>query len=257
MTTGIAEPVPAAPIEAPPAKNSFQRIAGVLFAPAETFRDIARKPDILVPLLFIIVITYVTIALTMPHMDWDAMVAQQEEVMRKQNPNLSDSDMERMARITRASTTVFMYAMPALLVAWYAIIAGVLLLACRLFGGEGGYKQAFSATLYAWMPLVLSAILGTVVVLARGGLIDPQAMQTLVKSNLGFLVEMKEQPVLFALLSALDIFTIWVLILLVIGFAALSRLSKTKVAAIVVSLWLVIVVIKLGITAVSAARMKA
>lgn len=257
MTTGIAEPSPAAPIELPPAKNSFQRIAGVLFAPAETFRDIARKPDILVPLLVIVIVTYVTIFLTMPRMDWDAVAAQQEEAMRKQNPNMTDADMERVARITKAGGTVMMYVMPALFIAWYAIIAGVLLLACRLFGGEGNYKQAFSATLYAWMPMLLAGILGTVVVLARGGLIDPQAMQTLVKSNPAFLVDIKEQPILFALLSSLDIFTIWLLILLVIGFAALSKLSKAKVAVIVVSLWLVTVVIKLGMAALGAARMKA
>ena len=257
MTTGIADPGPATPITEPPAKNSFQRIAGVLFAPAETFRDIARKPDILVPLLLILIVTYVTIALTVPRMDWDAVVAQQEEAMRKQNPNMSDADMERMAKITKAGGTVFSYVLPLLFVAWYAIMAGVLLLACRLFGGEGNYKQAFSATVYAWMPMLLAGILGTVVVLARGGLIDPQAMQTLVKSNPSFLVDIKEQPILFSLLSSFDIFTIWLLILLVIGFAALSKLSKAKVAAIVISLWLVTVVLKLGMAALGAARMKA
>jgi hypothetical protein len=256
MTTGIAEPA-AAPMSEPPAKNSFQRIAGVLFAPAETFRDIARKPDILVPLLLIIVVTYATIALTVPRMDWDAMIAQQEEVMRKQNPNMSNADMERVAKITRAGGTVMMYVMPLLFVAWYAIIAGVLLLACRLFGGEGNYQQAFSSTVYAWMPMLLAGIVGTIVVLARGGLINPQSMQTLVKSNPAFLVDIKEQPVLFSLLSSFDLFTIWFLILLVFGFAALSRLSKGKVAAIVISLWIVLVVIKLGMAALGAARMNA
>jgi hypothetical protein len=257
MTTGIAEPSAAAPVTDPPAKNSFQRIVGVLFAPAETFRDIARKPDILVPLLLIVIVTYVTVALTAPRMDWDAVVAQQEEAMRKQNPNMTDADMERVAKFTKAGGTVFAYTMPLFFIAWYAIVAGVLLLAVRLFGGEGTYKQAFSATLYAWMPMLLAGIVGTVVVLVRGGLIDPQAMQTLVKSNPAFLVDIKEQPILFSLLSSLDIFTIWYLILLVIGFAALSRLSKTKVAVIVISLWLVTVVIKVGMAALGAARMKA
>ena len=54
----------------PPAKNTFQRIAGVLFAPAETFKDIARKPDILVPLLILIVIGFIVTALIVPRMDF-------------------------------------------------------------------------------------------------------------------------------------------------------------------------------------------
>ena len=256
MTTGIAEPSPAAPVAAPPAKNSFQRLAGVLFAPADTFRDIARKPDILVPLLVIVIVTYATIFLTMPHMDWDAVAAQQEEAMRAQGRKMSEADMEQMAKISKAGGTIFMYVMPLLFIAWYAIVAGVLLLACRLFGGEGTYKQAFSATLYAWMPMVLAGILGTVVVMARGGLIDPATMQTLVKSNPAFLVDMKEQPILFSLLSSLDIFTIWMLVLMIIGFAALSRLSKAKVAVMVIALWLVTVVIKLGFAALGAAGAK-
>jgi hypothetical protein len=45
--------------------------------------------------------------------------------------------------------------------------------------------------------------------------------------------------------------------LLSIGFAHLSKFSKTKSAVIVVSLWLVTVVVKVGFAALGAARMKA
>ena len=59
-----------------------------------------------------------------------------------------------------------------------------------------------------------------------------------------------------AVLSSVDIFMIWTLILLVIGFSTLSRLSRAKSAAIVISLWLVTVVIKVGLAALGALRMK-
>lgn len=251
MTTGITEPYSTPPPEAPP-KNSFQRIAGVLFAPAETFRDIARRPDFLVPLLVILAVMYLSVVLTGNRIDWDAAIDQQVETIKKQRPEMAEADIRRQAEMGRAIGKVSIWFAPLLFVAGYAIVAGVLLLAVRLFGGEGTYKQAFSATLYAWMPVVLAAIIGTIVILARGGLIDPTTMQTLVKSNPGFLVDMKEQPILFAALSSLDLFGLWRLALLVFGFAALSKISRMKTAVIVISLWLALTLVKLGFAAFQA-----
>lgn len=240
------------PAPAPATKNSFARIAGVFFAPAETFADIARKPDILIPLLFLLVIGYATTMLTMRHVDFDAAFAQQAEQMKKQNPNLSDADIERFGRISKSMTKVTFYVLPVLMLAAYAVMALVLFGAFRLMGGEGTYKQSFSAFLYSWMPMVLLSIVTTIVLAARGGLVDPQAMATVVKSNPAFLVDLKEQPVLFGLLSSLDIFTVWTLVLLVFGFSATSKLSRAKSAAIVIALWVIMLVVKVGFTALGA-----
>lgn len=252
MTTTIESTQPA-PV---PAKNSFQRIAGVFFAPVETFADIARKPDILIPLLVILAIGYVSTFLVMPHLDWDAMLTQQQEMVKKQNPNVSDSDLAQMGKFTKAIGKAMGYIGPLLVIIGYLIIALVIWGACRLMGGQGDFKQAFSATLYAHFPRVVLSIIASVVIMARG-MVDPSTMATVVKSSPAFLVDMKEQPVLFTLLGSLEIFQIWTIILLIIGFAALSRLSKAKTAAIIISLWVVMLVVKIGFAALGAARMKA
>ena len=248
MTTGTSEPMTSAPPDAP-AKNSFQRIAGVLFAPAETFRDIARKPDFIIPLLLILIVGYIATFVVLPKMDWDAMAAQQAEQMKKQRPNMTEADVERGSAMVKSFGTVAAWIGPLLQLIWYLIVAGVLLLAFRLFGGEGTYGQAFSATLYAWMPMIIGAIVGTIVIALRPGMFDPNDAATLVKSSPAFLVDPKEQAALFAVLSSLDIFTIWTVILLIIGFSKLSRSSIGKSAGIVISLWVVIIVIKVGFAA--------
>lgn len=248
MTTAVAD-LPPAP-EAPK-QNVFARFAGVLFTPAETFAGIARRPDILAPLLLIVVVGYLTTAVIIPRVDFDSMMAMQAQTMRKQNPNISDADLERIERFATATTKVTMWISPLLGVLMYAAIAGILLLAFRMMGGEGTYKQAFSATLYGWAPLLLFGIIMTIVVLARGSF-DPTEAATMVKSNPAFLVDMKEQPILFSLLSAIDLFTIWTVILLTFGFAALSKMSRGKAAAIVVSLWVMFIIVKLGFAALGA-----
>jgi hypothetical protein len=250
--TAIDPTLPAAP--AP--KNSFARIAGVFFSPAETFADIARKPDILIPLIVILVIGYVTTFMVMPHLDWDAMITTQAEMVKKQNPNVSDADLAQMGRFTKAIAQVMGYIGPLLVLIGYLIIALVVWGACRLMGGQGDFKQAFSATLYAHFPRVILGIIASAVIMARG-MVDPQTMATVVKSSPAFLVDMKEQPVLFTVLASFEIFQIWTIILLIIGFAALTKLSKAKTAAIIVTLWLVALVVKVGFAALGAARMKA
>ena len=253
MTTDSAEtPPPVSPAE-PPAQNSFQRIAGVLFAPAETFRDIARRPDILTPLIVLVVISFIVTAMIIPRMDFEAAFREQ---MSSQNRNMSDADLERAAKMGSAFGKVMAWTGPIWGILIWVIIAGVLLMAHRLFGGEGNFKQAFSTVLYSWIPLTINGIVTGIVAVARGE-VDPTSMQTLVKSNPAFLVDMKENPIVFAALSSLDLFTIWTLILLIIGFSTLSRLSRAKSAVIVISLWLVTVVVKLGFAALGAARAKA
>jgi len=255
MTTDDLRESPPPSPPPPDQQNVFSRIAGVLFAPAETFAAIARRPGIIGPLLVILVVSLATTAVIIPRMDFESILAQQSEQMRKQNPNMSEEQMAQIEKFTRASGKVFGWISPLMMVAWYAIVAGALLLAFRLMGGEGTYKQAFSATLYAWMPLILFGIIMTIVVLARGTF-DPVTAQTLVKSNPAFLVDWKEQPVLYSLLASFDIFTIWTIVLLVFGFSALSKASRAKSAAIVITLWLAMILVKVGFAAMGAARMK-
>ncbi len=254
MTTD-AQQSPGAPLPDIKPKNVFERIAGALFAPAETFQDIARRPDILAPLLIILVVGYITTFMVIPKMDMSTITAQQIEQMRKQNPNMGEEQVAQMERFTAASGKVMGYVGPLLGAIWYAILAGILLLAFRLFGGEGTYKQALSATLYAWIPLVLFGVLLTIIVLARGTF-DPSTAATLVKSNPAFLVDMKEQPILFSLLTNFDIFTMWTIFLLIVGFSALSKTSRAKAATVIVGLWVAMIVVKLGFAALTASRMK-
>lgn len=255
MTTDTQQSPPGAPLPDIKPKNVFERIAGALFAPVETFQDIARRPDILAPLLIILVIGYVTTFMVIPKMDMSSITAQQIEQMRKQNPNMGEEQVAQMERFTAASGKVMGYVGPLLGAIWYAILAGILLLAFRLFGGEGTYKQALSATLYAWIPLVLFGILLTIIVLARGTF-DPSTAATLVKSNPAFLVDMKEQPILFSLLTNFDIFTMWTIFLLIVGFSALSKTSRAKAATVILGLWVAMIVVKLGFAALTASRMK-
>jgi hypothetical protein len=226
--------------QAAPKPNSFERIVGVLIAPSETFSSIARTPDWVVPLVLILVVSLISGIVMAQRVDFASAVREQME----QNKNISPDQVDRSVRMVSAFSKVAAYCAPIFSIIFLLIIAAVLLMAFRLFGGENNFKQSFSVSVYAWMPGLVKGIISLVVILARES-VSAQDLAIIVRSNLGFLVDMKTNPMAFAVLTSLDVFTIWILILYTIGFTYASRLSKAKSAAIVVALWAVTVLFKL------------
>lgn len=250
MTAGVGPPE--APATAPPAApkmNTLQRLVGAIAAPTRTFEEIARRPDVLWPLLIYFVLGILFVIAIVPRIDFETAMREEIEASGRKLP---EEELDRTVRFTAGLAKAGFYASPLIGIAMYAIVAGVLLLTFRLIGGEGNYKQAFSATLYAWVPLVIKSVAMTAVVLARGT-VDLPELNNVVLSNPGFLVDPKENAVLFAALSSLDLFTIWSLALFAIAFSYIARVSKAKAAAVIVSWWLVITFVQVGFTALGAA----
>jgi hypothetical protein len=238
MTSGsVGEVSP--PGQAAPKPNPFERIVGVLFSPNETFASIARQPDWVIPLMLMLVVSLIAGILMAQRVDFTSAA---REAMEEKN--IPPDRVESAVKMTAAISRVASYCAPIFSVIGFLVIAGVLLLAFRLFGGEGNFKQAFSVSVYAWMPALLKSIITLAVLLTRESM-GAEDLAIAVRSNLGFLVSMKSNPMAFAVLTSLDIFTVWVLILFSIGFAYVARVSKAKSATIVVTLWLVTVLFKL------------
>jgi hypothetical protein len=232
-------------IESPtePKSNPFSRMLGVLLSPFETMAEIGRRPDWLVPLLTILILSIGTGFLTAPHIDFETETRVQLE-KRGMSPQQIDQQMAMISTFQKYTVPFTAAFIPITLL----IIAGVLLLAFKVMGGEGGFKQAFSVTAYAWIPLLLKGLIATFVIMQRQS-VTPTELIVIVRSNLGFLANPVEEPAKFALLASLDLFTFWTMLLLAIGFAALSRFTLVKSAIIIVSLWLVVTVARVGMAA--------
>lgn len=228
--------------------NPFSRIVGVLFSPGQTFADIARKPDWVVPAIVIIAVFFVAAIVTVPHLDFEGMMRQTMEARGQTGPQA-----EQGMRFGLAMAKGIQYTVPFLLIGFIAIGALIYWLGVRLVGGEATYQQVFSVVLYGFMPLVIRQLVQIPIVMSKQR-IDPRDAQTIVRSGPAFLVSLKEHPMLWALLTRLDLFAIWSLILIVIGLAVASRISKAKAAGVVIVVWSVMTLITLGFAAIGAAR---
>lgn len=232
MTATDVVPPAAAEPEKP---NTLQRIIGVLMSPGTTFESIAQRPNILGPLLIFIVIAIASSVAVAMKVDFTAMAREAIEA----NPNIPPDRVESSVNVTKTIMKITMYASPLLIVLMLVITAGVCLLAFKMFGGEGNFNIALSVTIYSWFPRLIRGILGAIVMFTKGSL-SFYELQNPVMSNLAFLFDPKTQPVQYALGSALDIFNIWSLVLLIIGLASMSKLSKARSAAIVITLWVIV-----------------
>jgi len=234
MTSTIDQP----PVPAAPKINRLSRLAGVVVSPVETFRDIAARPDLAFPLILVFVLTLLTTMVTFPRIDFEPAWREQFEKQKMSEERIDSmiGNLKKFQQVLAIGGTVSG-------LVFLLVIAGVLLLAFKVMGGDGTFRSAMSTVAYAWIPQVIAGLLAIPLILRRGT-VAPQELPTVLKSNLGFLADPTTNLTLFSLLSSIDVFMIWTLVLIVLGLSAMSRFSRGKSAAIVVSLWILAILIK-------------
>jgi hypothetical protein len=228
----------AVPPTEPAAKNSFARILGVLISPRETFEDINRKQDWLIPLIVIVVLALVSTYVFMSHADVLELIKTQLEKSGRTVP--SDEALQGSLKITSIITYVsVLIVAPISLV----VVAGILFVVFAfILGAETDFKKVFSANLYASMTSLVKTVIAIPVLFVK----QPSEFGNpadVVQSNLGILID-PSQKALHALGKSIDVFTIWYLIVMAIGMVGVSKnLTFKKAMTTMIALWAIVVAI--------------
>ena len=234
-----ASHVPAASSEPEPKpKNFFSRLVGVLFSPGETFSEIGRAPRVLIPtLLFMILSGFAAYSIT-DRYGYENIVRKQMESM----VNAGFLPAERAEEVIQQQLTPSAIARgkvqsavaPTIVgLVILLVVAGLFKLYTLLMGSENRFKSVFSVTAYAFLAI---GLISTAVMLLSIYLKDPSEIDMMnpIGSNLGALFSMMGLGLpkfVVGLASYVDVFGIWRLILLAIGYATVSRKMKTGTAA--------------------------
>jgi hypothetical protein len=115
----------------------------------------------------------------------------------------------------------------ALAVIWL-LGGGVLYFLGLVAGGEANFAQSFAILTWSWLPYALRNLILAAYVAYKGQMIN---------QGLSFLVATGDQIKdaanwLYVLLSQIDLFYLWHLVLVIVGLAAVGRLSKTKASIV-------------------------
>ncbi len=228
---------------APPREGGLARIAGVFFSPVKIFDSIARRPTWVAPLLLWTLVSAVVTVIVIPRLDYERVI---REAMEKRGQVVSAERLESIVEGQKRIGSVIGYAWGALApTVLTLLLAAIFLGSFKAFGWDTTFRQAFGVTAHAFLPSVLGYLLAIPIILQREK-INPADMGGLVKSNPGFLVERESAPAIHSLLSSIDLFSLWVLALLIVGLAAAAKVSRKQSAAVIVTLWLLFVLIKTG-----------
>jgi hypothetical protein len=218
-------------------ESSFGRLIGVLVAPAKTFRSLAERPTWVVALLVVVLSPLLPGILAVPKIDWEAIAKANLEKMDVQVPQEQlDKQVELMEKVGPVTT----YAAPVFFTIGLLLFALVFWGAFTLAGGELGFKRSLTVVSHGMLPVVVSALLSVPVIL-RLDTIGPEVAQagSYLQSNLAFLLPTDANPMLTALLSKIDVFSLWSLVLLVIGFRWCGKVSLKASLVTVLLLWMV------------------
>ena len=117
------------------------------------------------------------------------------------------------------------------------LIGLVLWLVGKLFGARQTLTAAIMVASYAYVPRIIESVLAGL----QGLLLQPDAMNGRYRLSLGagrFFDPDTASPLLLALLGRLDLFTIWITVLLAIGLSVTGKISRQQAAIAAVIVWL-------------------
>jgi hypothetical protein len=261
--------------EEPARLGPFARLSGTLLSPGETFVDVNRRPTWLSPLLIVMLIG---LAATLffewrVKPDWDRFFRNQitksvEKSGRTMTKEEMDSAVAMQVKFAKTDLTsplsaVFTAVRLVLYTVFYCVLpAGIFALGLMLIQAQTTFKKILSIVSWSTAATGLVGVLvfvGALMIQDQDRLrdINPTEVATLVPTNLGVILPQDMSPFISSLIASIDIFAIWLLILLIIGFVAISgakRITQGKVASLVLSLWFVWIIIKAGFAAVLFSR---
>lgn len=239
--------------QAGPGLSEPQRLVNVFIAPRKTFEDLKRKPSWWVPWLITGVFSLIFGIVAVQKIDMTHFVQQQIDKSPRQQRQLEQLSPEQRAQnlAIRASITKVTFYIYPLFSLIFGLIAAAVLMAVFNFilGAEVSFARALGVVFYAGLTGILRAILLTVSFLTAS---DPSTIDIAANpmpTNPAFFMDPQGNQALYYLASTIDIFAIWWVILLGLGFSAASSNRKPATGTAITTTFVcygIVVLIGLG-----------
>jgi Yip1 domain len=232
--------------------SSFGRLIGVLVSPGKTFRSIAERPSWAVALVALLIGTTALGVLANTRIDKNDMRQMVRERMEKaQGGKATPEDVERGVSMAEKVNAVTRWLVPLFVAVVYLVIAALFYGAFHFFGAsEIPYKTSFAVTLHSFIPGLIAALLTLPVILSREHIRLKDAQSgNLLASNLGAFAPESLGTAARSLLSSVDFFAIWSVLLFIVGYRIAAKVSTATAATTVVVLWALYVAAKVGLAA--------
>jgi hypothetical protein len=227
--------------------SEMGRLAGVFFEPGKVFADLAGKPRWLVPILISIIIGLGFVYALNSRIGWDQTI-RQGMAANPRTADMTPAQREQAIQTGAKFAAIVSWAGAILGPPFFVLaIAGILTgLFNALLGTELKFSQMFSITAYATLVRVIFSLLIILLIYLK----PPEDFDIRFNpfSIGGYLSRADTPKFLMSLLTSIDLFSIWTVVLLAIGFSVASKkLSFGKCLMAIAIPWLVAVVAMAGL----------
>jgi hypothetical protein len=214
----------------------WEDFVDIFYAPSEVF---ARRRDgkFGMPLLFLtlagIVLYFLTKNAMQPVMDAEFSFRSAE--MLRANPQMTSEQLASGRQVFETFGPVIIAVMFPITV----LLTGTVLWAIgKLFDAKEPLTAAFMIATYSQVPRLVQSLVSA----AQALFMDPQSITSIHSVSLSlarFMDPTTAQPVVLAMAARVDVFTIWITVLLAIGLYVVGRIPKQSAAIAAAIVWLV------------------
>jgi cation transport ATPase len=251
-----------APTNIPPADQEQQplsepqRIINTYVAPTKTFTDIRRNASWWAPWLLGAIVAYLLVFAVGSKVGWQQVTENQMkmnprqearlEQLRQQNPDQYQRQVQLSVTITKGIS----YAVPFLALLIVAIVAAVLMATFNFgLGTQISFMQAMAIVFYGFLPGVIRSLLASIT-LFSGANTEGFNFSNPIGTNVAYYMSIADTPHwLYSLCSWIDLFTVWIFVLIGLGFAVVGRRKKSTGIAVLIVWYAVMVLVTTGLAA--------
>ena len=229
----------------------WRALFGWIDQPKKTLSHVIQEPRWslrLAPALAIFIALVIVTLVSAPAMS-ELSLEQAEQQMAAQMGTVPEEQEEQLQRTLETFTSPLFLAATGIVLGILGLIltwlfrGAVLFFISYLFGTDNGYVQMVTLVLWCWLPFALRDLVQAVYVVVNG--------QLVLNRGLSFLVASGDQVqdagnLVYGLLSQVDLFLVWHLLLVGIGLAVSTRSTRLKLALGTVAYWAVTALVGLA-----------
>lgn len=201
-------------------------MTGVFFEPGAVFADIAARGRWWLALLIMMLLASLSVQMIVSRISYDTMI-QKIFDSNERIQQLSADQRAQAVETQRKIMPITMRVMPLVgsLVGMLVIAAALMFTFKFMLDAELTYKNALNITCYAMVPVSIVSTIATIAVLYLKAPEDFD-IQNPIAFNLGAFLPDGTAKWLASLAGSIDLFTIWAVVLIAIGFSAFCGARK-------------------------------
>jgi Yip1-like protein len=237
--------VPSTPATGESEMSTAETLTGIFFEPSRTFESLRARPRFLVASIILLVLACLVTAIVYTKVDMDQYIRDQME----RSPRAGQMTEAQKDMQVKMGKSIGMIAIPLSVPIVLAAGAALYMLGVMAFGGAISYTKSLSVWAYSSLPpSVLGALIAILVLFLKSSdSIDPERVAV---TNPGALLGEGSSRVLVAALSQFDVLRFYGLFLAAIGLRKVAKLSSGQAWGVVIGLWAIGAVLRIGSAAI-------